>query len=409
MQNPSWTVYSPQTWDKERSLNYFIPNENQKITQLLSYDFGRGTVIRDVASYDTYWFFRNILRWKGDIAVGLSSSADENSVSTTDCIPYNGTIQLASVGNASKVEKHAQESLTSPMTENVLSNGNSELLSSLYKYHPNLHSDEETGHQGWSVSVLKKDGGWDILYDVDFYVTGINVSPSDLKFHFPAEDYARSCDGYLRCRITKAEPYKYGLRTTTYYYMMDYLPPKVCMKKSAIMPCENEEDYYRDVKIGLNNIEGIDKVVVSQLDEGEELPTVYEVPNFKDGYFIANVDKDCSSKFTITAYNKNGTTKSDVYELPAISTLKPDWNVVVNRDDIFISDKNHLFDNVSDAISDIRITKVQSRSSSGTDVAVKLTLDDDRIDTSSYGNGIYELKIKDKFNGTYSWKFVVNK
>lgn len=410
MQNPSWIVYSPQVWDKERSLNYFIPNENQKITQLLSCDFGRGTVIRDVASYDTYWFFRNILRWKGDIAIGLSSSADENSVSTTDCIPYNGTIQLASIGDASKSGKHVQESsISAQMSENVMNNDNSELLSSLYKYHPNLHSDGETGHQGWSVSVLKNDGSWDILYDVDYYFKGINVSPSELKFHFPAEYYARSCDGYLRCRITKAEPYKYGLKTATYYYMMDYLPPKVYMKKSAVLPCENEDDYYRDVKIGLNNIEGVEKVVVSQLDEGEELPTVYEVTDFKNGFFIANVDKDCSSKFTITAYNKNGTTKSDVYELTALSNLKPDWSLIVNRDELILSDKNHLLDKVSDALCDVRMTKVQSRSSSGTNKVVKLTLDDDRIDTSSYGNGIYELKIKDKFNRSYSWKFVVDK
>lgn len=68
-----------------------------------------------------------------------------------------------------------------------------------------------------------------------------------------------------------------------------------------------------------------------------------------------------------------------------------------------------MLDKVSDALCDVRMTKVQSRSSSGTNKAVKLTLDDDRIDTSSYGNGIYELKIKDKFNRLYSWKFVVDK
>lgn len=97
-----------------------------------------------------------------------------------------------------------------------------------------------------------------------------------------------------------------------------------------------------------------------------------------------------------------------MYELTALSKLKPDWSLIVNRDDLIISDKNHLFDKGSDAIYDVRVTKVLSRSSSGTNITVKQTLDDDRIDTSSFDNGIYELKIKDKFDDSYSWKFVIN-
>lgn len=410
MSGPSWNVYSPQVWEKTRSLNYFIPSESQKITQLLSYDFGRGTVIRDIASYDTYSFFRNILRWKGDIAIGVSGTANENHVSTSDCLPYNSTIRLANIGNVSKLKNYGEEySTTVVKYKNMMNNSNSELLSSLYKYHPNLHSDGDAEHQGWSVSVLKNDGSWDIIFDVNLYVTDIEINPTDLNFHYPAEEYARSCDGYLRCRISKAEPYKYGIRKSSYYYMMDFLPPKVRMKKSAVLPCGNETDYYREVKIGLNNIEGVDRIVVSQLDEGEEMPTIYEVPDFKKGYFIASVDRECESKFTITAYNKNGSTKSDEYVLKPLSTLKPNWNLDIKYDNLILSDKNKLFDRVSDAITDIRITMVQPYSSMQTKSIANVELDEDRIDISQYENGIYELRIKDKFEDFYSWKFVVDK
>lgn len=54
-------LYALEPWDLENSLNYFIPNVNKKITQLLSYEFGRGTVIRDISSEDTYNMFRNLL------------------------------------------------------------------------------------------------------------------------------------------------------------------------------------------------------------------------------------------------------------------------------------------------------------------------------------------------------------
>lgn len=402
--SPSWEIYSPSTWDRSRSLNYFVPNSSQKISQLLAYDFGRGSQIRDIASSDTYSFFRNILNWKGDIAVGFSGTANEESISTTECLPYNGTINLSALatqntdkGTPARIKKSES-----------ISDINTDFPDSLFKYHPNLHSDGQTDHPGWSISILKKDGSWDIVYDVNAYFSMIDISTSDLKFHCQAEDYARSCDGYLRCRISKAVPGAYGLSATSYYYMMDYLPPKVMMKKSMVMPYDNENDYYRDVKIGINNIEGISKIIVSQLDEGEDLPYTYEVTDFKKGYFIANVDKECESEFTITAYNKNGMTKSDVYVLKPLSSVRPDWGIGISRDELKIFDKNDICTKVSETIRELSITEIHSSCIKSNTVTDKLDANN-TIDISSLSSGIYQLRLRDKFGRDFSWKFTIDK
>lgn len=195
----------------------------------------------------------------------------------------------------------------------------------------------------------------------------------------------------------------------SYYYMMDYLPPKVMMKKSMIMPSENENDYYRDVKIGINNIEGVSKIIVSQLDEGEELPYTYEITDFKKGYFIANVDKECKSEFTITAYNKNGITKSDVYTLRPLTLVKPDWGVEIDKNDLIIFDKNNIENNLSDALSNIRITKVHSSRMQNKNIVIDKLTTNNRIDISSFSNGIYQISFKDKFGTIFSCKFTINK
>ena len=105
------------------------------------------------------------------------------------------------------------------------------------------------------------------------------------------------------------------------------------MSKSKVLPPEDE--YYRDVEIGLKDIEGVTRVVVSQLDEGNDMPYQYEVPDFRKGYFTATVDREFTSTFTITAYNKNGSTKSETYVLqPLTPTTSIDLKFNVNNDQI---------------------------------------------------------------------------
>lgn len=249
-----YMVYAPVEWDASRSLSSFIPND-KKISQLLSYDFGRGTVIRDISSRDTYDFFRDILNWKTDFTVGVGSNGHtEVSTETENAISYKGNISLA---QPSAVLYNLAETFVKPTA--MLPDSVKDELS---KYHPNYLEGKGIGHDGWIISLLKKDGTWDAvnIQDTDPY-TPLNVNTSDFVLHDNIDNYARSCDGYLRCRVTcnfTNDVFAKDIRKS-YYMLLDYLPQRVKMAKSEVMPCDDEESYYRDVKIGLKDLEGIIK------------------------------------------------------------------------------------------------------------------------------------------------------
>lgn len=50
-------LYAPSKWKNGVSLNYFIPQEDCDITNILSYSFGKGTVARSLADDYAEWFF----------------------------------------------------------------------------------------------------------------------------------------------------------------------------------------------------------------------------------------------------------------------------------------------------------------------------------------------------------------
>lgn len=399
-----YVVYAPVEWDASRSLSSFIPND-KKISQLLSYDFGRGTVVRDISSKDTYDFFRDILNWKTDFTVGAGNNGHlEVSTETENVISYEGSISLAKPSAVSyNFTEASHNSLVNPMAmlpDNV--------KGGLSRFHPNYLEGQGIDHDGWIISLLKKDGTWDAVnvQNISPY-TSLNVSTSDFVLHDDIDNYARSCDGYLRCRVTcnfTNDVYARKIQKS-YYMLLDYLPQRVKMAKSCVMPYDDEESYYRDVKIGLKDLEGVTKVVVSQLDEGNELPYQYEVQDFKKGYFIATVDKDFVSTFTITAYNKNGTTVSYPYVLqPLSSSEKTHLNFIKEGNIIRIgtSARSIL---CQDQISSYDIRPLNSVGI-GTDACVgRFSMEGNSIDVTSLEKGYYVLIVNDVKGGRHTFKF----
>ena len=104
------------------------------------------------------------------------------------------------------------------------------------------------------------------------------------------------------------------------YYALDYLPQVAVMSKSNVLE-SSDDDYYTDVEIGFKNIEGTTRIVVSQYDDGEDVPFQFAVPDIKSGKFTATVDKEYPTKFVITSYNKNGSTTSETYVLDAVQPV----------------------------------------------------------------------------------------
>lgn len=397
-------VYAPVEWDSNRSLSSFIPND-KKISQLLSYDFGRGTVVRDISGVDTYDFFRGILNWKTDFTVGTSSNGHiEISTETENAISYKGNISLAQPSAVSyNLEEVSHKALVSPMAmlpDNV--------KAELSKFHPNYLEGKGIDNNGWIISLLKKDGTWDAVYiqNTDPH-TPLNVSTSDFVLHDDIDNYARSCDGYLRCRVTCyfiSDVFARKIRKS-YYMLLDYLPQRVKMEKSNVMPCDDEESYYRDVKIGLKDLEGVTKIVVSQLDEGNELPYQYEVQDFKKGYFIATVDKDFTSTFTITAYNKNGTTVSYPYVLTPLSSSEKvclDFKKEGNTIRVETSSRGHSGQKL---ISSYDIRPLNSAGIGADTYVGQFSINGNYIDITSLEKGYYVLTVNDIKGCRHKFKF----
>lgn len=80
-----------------------------------------------------------------------------------------------------------------------------------------------------------------------------------------------------------------------------------------------------------------------------DMPIKFEVQDFKEGYFMAIVDKELYTQFTIHSYNKNGSTKSDFLTVaPLISAVHLfDIHLGRNKIDMTYSLTNDLFKNTN--------------------------------------------------------------
>lgn len=353
----------------------------------MSYQFGKGTVVRDIACLDTRMMFEKLLNWKG--AVGVSTDQDKNQVSskvestnTENIFPFKGSFSF------NKSTKIARSIDNEPLSQDSL-------LSYMNQFIPNVNRIIP----GFQVSLLKNDGTWDdVYYDADIESLG-EINVSEFKPHNDMDSYARTCKGYMRCRIIKFAPDK-NSSASIYYYLLDYLPQRVELARSATIVKDVEDEYYRDVKVGLNNLEGVTKVVVSQLDEDNEMPYLYEVKDFQKGYFIATVDKDYSTTFTITAYNRNGSTTSYPYALAPLdpTPISVDFKYMNNEISILASQRKNAVDNL--------INKVEAVPLSTNGKVCKLSLSADcKVKVSSLPKGSYVLNVYDIYNKKHTFKF----
>lgn len=414
--NNYWTLYAPRTWDSDRSLNSFIPKANQKLSQLMSYDFGRGSVIRDISDDYTVRFFRDILYWKGEIAVGLDQTVgfSQSPLTTADVIPYKGSITIQPDGSRSSGQQVAFQENPEMGGEglSLLSSATESQRSTIIKYHPNYRNEDTSlDETGWTVSLLKNDGTWDLVYDEPIYMPAKKFEVSTEQFNLHSNDYARDCDNHLRCRVTRCYRNPGYNRNTgeSYYYVLDYTPPVVKMSKSAVLPFTEEDGYYRDVKIGLKNIEGVTRIIVAQSDEDDTLPFYYGVSDFGKGYFIATVDRELTSYFTVTAYNKNGNTKSETFVLPPLTPVNSlDLAFTVRKDYIDIASKSRKLREDAQYVSSYKIQSVlasQKRVEGSATAHLSSSMDGNRIDISSLPKGVYVLTVEDVKGGVHSVKF----
>lgn len=263
------------------------------------------------------------------------------------------------------------------------------------------------------MALLKKDGTWDIVYDISVIPSYLDVSMNDFQYHYDMNEYARTADGFLRCRVVYNQNYWDNIYDRTYrsmktrYYVLNYLPQRTEMKFSGVMPTTSTRaltnEYMRDIKIGIKNLEGTERIVVEQLDEGERVPSKFEVYDFKKGYFVATVDKEFYSEFTIVAYNKNGSTRSETIEIAPLEPASQNFEIQVLNDEIKIKNarKRNLPKTLLASYEILPLNNYVSRSL----LKGNIESNEPSINISSLRAGTYVLNYYDTRNIKHSVKF----
>ncbi|MDE6235365.1 MAG: T9SS type A sorting domain-containing protein [Muribaculaceae bacterium] len=434
--------YAPASWIDGLSATTFIPESNNPLTQLLSYDFGRGTVMRNISSESWSDLFWRLLEWNNDV---ITSSPEAGKISTNGStlneLPFEGSftigenlqndnmysdwISIESLCAGNPLEK---ASVDNKRMSVATSQDYSESYCEPYSYWiPNLKGEATT------VSALLKNGKWDVVYSSyqdkgpdDLGYEGpqsITVSMDDLKHHYDLEEYARSTSGGLRYRIASGEKrinyknkayYNYNIS----YYTRAYIPQSARIKYSGYYKPANlssgaeaskqarvkisqddiDEDFI-DIPIGISNVEGTDFIVIVQYDPGEDLPFTYDEYDLKKGYFIANVYREGTTKLYVISYNKNGSSRSNTIEINGVGY--PDMQVSMRREG------NNVQFTGFNSVAKAGVLKCKVIDAMTANNVMDVVLDStDSISLDSLEKGVYILRLSDGKSDISSFKVI---
>ena len=421
-------LYAPNPWQDYVSLNYFVvPTNGRGLPFVLSSDFGRGSMVRDITDPGYPALFKNALGWKTYHATGSGSPQVNMSGATDSVIPYKASISMSRSSSRARSfsyqdEIPAVETVQKSRAVSAVDDDNYEdflFHDFMTPYHHFYRPEHGKDGYGWSVSVLKKDGTWDVLYDTYEYWKDLDITSSDMVFHCSDEEYARTCDGYLRGRITHAE------REDSYYggydvydvtfAALDYVPQKPHMAFDGVVETPqvrtmavaqaDYDEYLRDIKIGIKNLEGTDRIIVEQLIEGDRIPTKFEVEDFKKGYFIATVDKEFYSWFTIVAENKNGSVRSETLEIAPLEPAEEySFDVKISDETITIAGNNRrLYER--NGLARYEIAPLSGIATTAS-LAGEIEENCAEISIADLPGGVYALNYYDRRGTRYSQKFV---
>lgn len=412
-----YKLYTPETWEQGLSLNAFVPEEEDSPIQLLSYEFGKGTIIRDLQEFPFMGFATGYLGWFDLVTISIGNAGGESISGSTDAkIPFAGCNIPVEDGAITKSHHLQADSINRKMVS--LGNYSDEFEDEddeenyhfheyydeyLWKYNHNTQTLYPMGDKRYfqcTAALLKKDGTWDIVKHYA-WEPQLTISTSDFELHEPIENYARTPDGFLRCRVTNTGASgKYGIKNLyrVKYYVVESLPQKIELSYSGLYNegttyklMNSDDEYLRDVKIGLKNLEGADRIVVEQLDEGDAVPFRYEVTDFKDGYFIATVDKEFYSSFTVIAYNNNGSTRSETFTLAPLEPWEETSYTSILHDKIDIT---ALFNGRRKFTSDLNYDIIRVSPYDISVVQKGKTTMNETINISSLSTGTYILKLE---------------
>lgn len=407
LENAFLTLYAPNNWIDNVSLNYFVPGNNCKISSVLRYDFGKGAVIRDLADKSGVLFANNYLGWGyANCFVGEGSGDITSEGGSTDnFIPFNSNLlNNRSTIIESEISKHPEESQQElSVRERII-----KYFKQFHPFYPGASNDE----LGGSVSLLKKDGTWDVVYHEGAFYPAIDTRTWTL--HCENDEYARTCDGYLRCRWTNA--YFTGGPEANYsvkYYVVDFLPQaieatatEVDIYTPVIIPPRNSPARLgakkKNLYVSYKNLEGTKLVLAEIWEEGKIDPYYVYVEDFKSGYTTLELDNTCKQTITFYSYNDNGMTKGEVIEYePTYLPWRPLANCVQKANTLqLVTEENQ-------AISGYKYMIYSLSSTSAAPILSGTAEDMGEIDISSLSAGLYAIRYSDENGDGGTLKFQV--
>lgn len=312
--NGGLRLYAPTTWQNGISLNYLVPDDYFSVSRILSYDFCRGMVLRDLSDGHSEYIFNDLLGWEPDLVVSIEGTASTGAGSTEVKLPYNGAISFEE-DNPYFIRKYIESVPASKIRKSEIQNYDErlELMNYVESFHPMNYDSDAV-----SLSILKKDGTWDRVFFLEVYFPGmpLEIKMSDCEFHFDEDIYARTIDGYLRARYTTK--FTDNNRKTTIsstFFVVDYLPQKVNLSYKlgekvqpvTTLGVEPNAISSYPVRLYFSNLEGINRIVLERVRKGFRMPSKIEVTDFKKGYFDTTIDRETT--FTAIGYNENGSSK----------------------------------------------------------------------------------------------------
>ena len=144
-----------------------------------------------------------------------------------------------------------------------------------------------------------------------------------------------------------------------------------------------------------------------RFDEGAWCPYQYEVEDFKQGYFVATVDRDFYSTFKVISYNKNGSTISEELEILPVDPTFEDQIIGYDGNEIIISYDAPNMQRMKSRrqLQSYSINSV-NRISAPIYQEIPITDNYARIDISTLIPGVYSLTVMDTNHRNYNFKFV---
>lgn len=395
--NHTLKLYAPTTWKNGMSLNYFIPQDDCSFTKVLAFDFCKGIVTRSLNDNYSSYIFRDLLGWKHDFLVGISTPDYSAGGNTSLLMPFNGSLDISSTGAAYGLHTETSNCLSKSEIMSVSREYNPELEKYISSFKPFL-TDGEDSESGVSISLLKKDGTWDLVQFIPVYVPGMPLvlNMSEWSLHYENEDYARTVDGYLRARMTTK--YEKGYNQFEYnskFFVVDYLPQKIKLNFNFIKSEEVQQlgnvttAAQQNVRLYFSDTEGVDHIMIECLREGFRVPNRIQITNVKKGYYDTSITRNTT--FTAISYNENGHTRgvpvTVEYQPASVATA---LSFDMQNDAIMVKAGDEAVDNCNYSIAPLTVAGRQ---------AGRNGMANGAIDISTLADGLYVLTAIDEKSG----------